>query len=106
MIAIIGAHPSRAELIAMVGLLGWIPLGRNEKRVKAVLIRRLENLRSELLPLLDTPTGMATVRAAYQAVLNQRTPNNARSNESLPPEATVKYYLNRHDEETTEVDVN
>jgi hypothetical protein len=100
MIAILGAHLSRAELIAIVGVLGWVPLGRNEKRVKAFLIRRLESLRSELLPLLDTPAGVATLRNAYQVVVSKRTAKDNQPNTPLPPEARVEFYLNKHEKET------
>jgi hypothetical protein len=100
MTAILGTDPRRAELIAIVGLLGWIPLGRNEKRVKAFLIRRLESLRSELIPLLDTPIGVNTLLAAYQAVRNKRTPNETEGNPVLPPEARIEFYLNKHENET------
>jgi hypothetical protein len=101
---VIGAHPNRSDLVAVVAQLGWVPLGRSEKRVKQLLIQRLEEMKDQLLPLLDSPQGRRALENAYLSVLNRRSVSVEKEQSSepvtpfhLPPEATVEFYLNRHD---------
>jgi hypothetical protein len=97
--AIIGVHLTRSDLIAVVHSLGLVPLGRDERRIKAMLIQKLEDARDTLLPLLDTPHAIASLKRAYGtlSLRNGRTAStrHERAREELPPEATVEFYLNR-----------
>jgi hypothetical protein len=97
---IIGGHPNRSELTAIVNILGWIPLGRSEKRVKALLIQKLEGAREKILPVLETTQGMRDLETAYLTVI-ERKRREVRGMEGnwmkqrLLPDATVEYHLNR-----------
>jgi hypothetical protein len=42
---IIGIKPTRSELIEFVQHFSWVGIGRNEKRVKALLIEKLDTQR-------------------------------------------------------------
>jgi hypothetical protein len=100
--AIIGVHLTRSELAAIVSGLGWVPVGRNEKRVKPLLIQRLEAARDKILPALDTAQGVRELERAYVALLERkrihREPGVGDVAPSvLPPEATVDFYLNQHE---------
>jgi hypothetical protein len=103
--AIIGVHPNRSELTAIVNALGWVPLGRSEKRVKALLIQKLEGARDEILPILETTQGMQDLERAYLTVIARKKGDAGQMEDGgaisgLPPEATVKYYLNRPQSES------
>jgi hypothetical protein len=103
-VSLLGAHPNRAELIELVSWFGWVPLGRNEKRVKANLIRKLEAAKHSVLPFLDSRHGAWAVEKVYNDIVTRR--RSARDDDyspsvppthipRLPPEATVEFYLNR-----------
>jgi hypothetical protein len=102
--SLIGATPNRSDLIAIVAQLGWVSLGRNEKRIKQLLIQKLESKKDQIIPLLESPQGVRALENAYAAVLNRKraqteTGSRVLSGErhfSLPPEATVEFYLNEH----------
>jgi hypothetical protein len=98
--SIIGVEPNRSELTALVNALSLIPLGRSEKRVKALLIQRLEEARDTILPFLQTRQGMGSLERAYLDIVHHR-PSDASAADPesvrvpLPPEATVEFYLNK-----------
>lgn len=95
-VAVIGVHPSRSELIAIAQSLGWGPLSRGEKRSKALLVQRLESMRNVLLPFLDTPEGRRALETSFRSIRRDKqmaaSPPTLQS--PIPPEATVAYYLN------------
>jgi hypothetical protein len=100
--AIIGVYPNQTELIAIVRALDLIPLTRSEKRVKALLIQKIEDERSRILPFLETPQGIGALQRAYLKILtgtdfsqNQNAKEQRKTSTDLPPEATVSFYLNR-----------
>jgi hypothetical protein len=103
-VSLLGAQPNRSELIELVSWFGWVPLGRNEKRVKANLIRKLETAKHSILPFLDSRHGAWALEKVCNDIIARRRritreecpppaplPHIAR----LPPEATVEFYLNR-----------
>jgi hypothetical protein len=97
---IIGVHPNRSELTAIVNTLGWVPLGRSEKRVKGLLIQKLETARDKILPMLETAQGTKALEDAYLSVVGRKPPDASSAlgewvPPALPPEATVEFYLNR-----------
>jgi hypothetical protein len=101
---VIGAHPNRSELTAIVTAMKWIPLGRSDKRVKALQIQKLEGARDRILPFLETAHGMKALENTYLAIVNRRRGiENPRSPlpHELPREATVAYYLNQHKADET-----
>jgi hypothetical protein len=100
----LGAYPNRSELIELVSWFGWVPLGRNEKRVKANLIRKLETAKHSIFPFLESRHGAWAIEKAYNDIVARR--RKARCDACqppapqthitrLPPEATVEFYLNR-----------
>jgi hypothetical protein len=94
--AILGVDLNRSELVALVKTLSLVPLGRSEKRVKALLIRRLEEARTTILPLLQTQQGIESLERAYLDIVAANSPKEARTEPiPLPPEATVEFYLNK-----------
>jgi hypothetical protein len=107
--SLLGVHPNRSELIAIVTQLEWIPLGRSEKRVKALLIRKLENAKDKILPWLESPQGLRSLKETYMAIMSSKrlqeiqdaqgigSPVVAAQPWTLPREARVEFYLNRHD---------
>jgi hypothetical protein len=98
--AIIGAHPNRSELVSLVTVFGWVHLSRDEKRVKARLILRLEEFRDQLLPFLETQIGIDALQTAYQPLLEKRARSfRRRAGRELPPEAKIEFYLNKHEEQ-------
>jgi hypothetical protein len=75
-------------------------LSRNEKRVKTLLIHRLEQFRDQLLPFLETQMGINALQAAYQPLLEKRAQGFRRTADlELPPEARIEFYLNKHEEQ-------
>jgi hypothetical protein len=100
MTTILGVDPNRSELTAIVNTLGWVPLGRSEKRVKGLLIQKLETARDKIHPILDTAQGVKDLECAYFSVIRRKrmeapTATQHGSPPPLPPEATVEFYLNR-----------
>jgi hypothetical protein len=98
--SIIGGDLNRSELTALVHALSLVPLGRSEKRVKSLLIQRLEEARDAILPFLQTQQGIASLERTYMAIAdrNRKELPLAEANERpipLPPEATVEFYLNK-----------
>jgi hypothetical protein len=99
---IIGVYPNRPELIAIVKSLDLVPLTRNEKRVKILLIQKLEDEKARILPFLETPQGIGALERAYLKILTgmdfsekQAVKEEKQTSIDLPPEATVSFYLNR-----------
>jgi hypothetical protein len=97
--SILGVHLNRSELISLVSSLKLIPLTREEKRVKSLLIAKLEDQRDTLLPLLETRLVIASLEKAYASMARRtecsralRAVNEVRR---LPLHATVEFYLNR-----------
>jgi hypothetical protein len=97
-ISLIGVHPSRNELIEITNILGWGPLTRAEKRVKNALIQRLETMRDTIIPFLDSRDGIKALQDAYLTIIKrqQEEPHGgvAASQGTLPPEASIHFYLN------------
>jgi hypothetical protein len=97
-VSVIGVHPNRVELIAIVQGLGWGPLSRSEKRVKAALIQKLESMRDLLLPYLETSQGRRALEASFVSFHREKQPRPLETpsppERALPPEATIAYYLN------------
>jgi hypothetical protein len=99
--SIVGDHLNRSELIKVVSLMEWIPLGRNEKRIKALLIQRLESARDRILPFLEDQNGIMALRGAYMSVRTKKTVEEEEPppDLTLPPEATIEFYINKHYEQ-------
>jgi hypothetical protein len=98
-VSVIGVHPNRVELIAIVQGLGWGPLSRSEKRVKAALIHKLESMRDLLLPYLETSQGRHALEACFVSFHRDKQSRHVEApspppERALPPEATIAYYLN------------
>lgn len=83
----IGVHPNRSELTAIVSAMKWIPLGRSEKRVKALQIQKLEAARDRILPFLETTQGMKALESVYLGIAN---PRRAVENPSPRPEPPAR----------------
>jgi hypothetical protein len=71
-IAIIGVHPSRTDLIYIWNTLHWGPLGRTEKRVKGALLQKIESLHDRILPTLETRDGLQKLQDAYVSILRSQ----------------------------------
>jgi hypothetical protein len=108
---IIGLKPTRSELIEIVQHFLWVGVGRNEKRVKALLIEKLDAQREQILPFLESDYGREAVRKLYVKMLTKKqfqgsvtptlialpnTPWSPRIPEVMRPEITVGFYLNHH----------
>jgi hypothetical protein len=104
---IFGHLPSREHLKHIARSMGWGPLSRAEKRVKALLLPRLESLATVILPELETQDGLDRVRAAYASAMRAAPALASRDAAASPPgspafvppplplEATISFYLNR-----------
>jgi hypothetical protein len=104
--SLLGVHPNRSELIAIVTQLAWIPLGRSEKRVKALLIRKLEKSKDKILPWLNSPQGLRSLKETYVSIMNNKRLQEIQETQgigspartrTLPVEARMEFYLNQHD---------
>jgi hypothetical protein len=108
---IIGIKPTRSELIEFTQHFSWVGIGRNEKRVKALLIEKLDTQREQILPFLDSDYGREEVQKLYVKMLSRKqfqgsvTPTlialpNVSWSPRMPavmrPEITVGFYLNHH----------
>jgi hypothetical protein len=100
---ILGRVPGREELKRIVSLMGWGSLSRNQKRVKKCLLDHLESLAPMILHQLESREGMDELRAAYRRVKSGSTHEDCPTQPevlevpimTLPPEATISFYLNR-----------
>jgi hypothetical protein len=108
---IIGVKPTRSELIEFARHFSWVEIGRNEKRVKALLIEKLDTHREQILPFLDSDYGREAVRKLYVKMLSRKqfqgyvtptliafpkVPWSPQMPEVMRPEITVGFYLNHH----------
>jgi hypothetical protein len=104
--SILGILPNRSDLLKIANQMGWGPQTREEKRIKAHHLAKLEKMADLILPRLETPAGIHELQAAYASLLDQRRANlpfvefplrNLTSVEQeLPPETTIQFYLNKH----------
>jgi len=114
--SILGARPNRTDLIQFTDSFGWTEIGRNEKRVKACLIAKLESQRERILEFLNSRDGQQAVQDLYVKMLSAKRvremlcprqaialPGRAehdhdqiRAPREVVPETTVEFYLNRH----------
>ncbi|MDR1597639.1 MAG: hypothetical protein LBR89_01760 [Holosporales bacterium] len=75
--AILGAEPNRSELIQLARGFFEMTLDREEKRVKARLLAKLEQNAESILAILDTPEGIKGLRGAYIQILKRKSGNIA-----------------------------
>jgi hypothetical protein len=95
--SIIGVYPSRSDLIEICSAFGWGPLTRREKRVKGILLARLESLNEQILPFLNSREGIEALEKSYIGIINreQKVRPPAMPVEPLPAYASVSFYLNQ-----------
>jgi hypothetical protein len=70
--SIIGTKPTRSELIHFTNYFEWAEVGRNERRVKASLISKLEAQRDRILPFLESPKGSQAIKDLYVRMLSMK----------------------------------
>jgi hypothetical protein len=85
-------------LIDLVHTLHWVSLNRNQKRVKSLLIEKLESAREQICPVLDTDQGRRAVISAWALVSQKKIyvhPSGGSDTTSfrLPAETTIGFYL-------------
>jgi hypothetical protein len=96
--AIIGVYPSRNELIEITKERNWCVLNRNEKRLKKSVVARLEGMRDQLLPELETLEGITALRAVYRQLSRKERVTKVAAGpapQTLPEVATISFYLNK-----------
>jgi hypothetical protein len=70
--SILGTKPTRSELINFTNYFEWAQVGRNERRVKASLISKLEAQRDRILPFLESHEGSQAIKDLYVRMLSMK----------------------------------
>jgi hypothetical protein len=98
LVSILGAEPTRQQLIAIVQTMGWGALSRTEKRVKQTLLARLDGMANQIFDVLSTEKGLRDLQTAFIQSMRPQTaapPRPAPMPVAVPmPETTVDFYLN------------
>jgi hypothetical protein len=92
-----GGDLSRTNLIQIVAKRNWTALTRNERRLKSTVVGKLESMREQLLPELETATLVNGLQDASRAIVLKdqlakahRPPQTA----AIPPITAISFYLN------------
>jgi hypothetical protein len=97
---ILGQIPSRPKMVFIAHGMGWGPLGRAEKRIKAKLLVFLENKADLILRQLVSEDGVDRLTDLYAQAKESRAADveaiEVPCMTAIPIEATIDFLLNRH----------
>jgi hypothetical protein len=98
--SIIGVAPTRSELVAIYESLRWGRASREEKRVRATLVTRIESMAGKILGFLETEEGVRALTVAYLRARDghqrEATAASAKQSRFPRPELGIAFYLNDH----------
>jgi hypothetical protein len=99
MFCILGAEPTRSQLIDIVKIMGWGNLTRAEKRVKQALVDKLNTMSTQILQSLATEKGVRDLAAAYiravRAPPGTGTEAPPPPSRLGPPDMSIDFFLNK-----------
>jgi hypothetical protein len=94
---VIGIRPSRTDLIQITEHRNWTTLTRTDRRLKCSVVAKLDPMREQILPELETVAGVQALQDAYRAIIQKerlQRPSPPTPVGTSPDVAAISFYLN------------